>query len=131
MKAALDFIATSTPLHLAFAFLAMGGWGFWVNTSHPLPQALAAGALQGVMSTALTLFLKKSVDVLRGAFGGHLRYWAPPLLASLGTASLLVFGHWVAATPEILATVALPLSVSVSYVLAYNILRAHKGARID
>lgn len=99
----------------------------WVNSGHTWPQAMSAGLVQGSMSAILTLLLKKSVDGLRAHFRGHMRFWTPPAIASLASAGLLIAGHSLARTPELLATIGLPLGVSATYVFAYNIFKS-RGA---
>lgn len=111
---------------MLFAFIAMGGWAIFANAAYPMPQPVIAGAVQGTMSALLTLFLKKSVDVMRPRFTGHFSLWTPPLISSIGSATLLIGAHWVAGTPEILATVAVPLTVSVTYIFAYNLLSTQR-----
>lgn len=119
-------VLKNTGLHVAFAFVAMGGWAFLANRGHPFPAPLEAAAAQGTMSALLTLFLKRVADGLRGRMTGAAAYLLPPLVASAGSVALLLGGHRLAGTPEVLATVAVPLAVSVPYVFAYNILRARE-----
>ncbi|MDK1373592.1 MULTISPECIES: hypothetical protein [unclassified Sinorhizobium] len=117
--------ARSSMVHVLFAFLAMGGWAVFANSGHPMPQPLISGFLQGALSAGLTLFLKSVIDGLSRRFGGPSRFWAPPLIACLGSASLLVTLHALGRTPEILKTVAVPLLVSTTYgwTYAYSISR--------
>ncbi|MCQ0090792.1 hypothetical protein FGD77_03285 [Roseovarius sp. M141] len=119
----------STPLHVALGFAAMGGWAMWANAAHGPRAMLLAGLVQGAISGALTLGLKRSVDWMRPRFQRAPGYWAPPLIAICGSALLLVTAHGLAGTPEIAATIAVPLAVSVSYIFAYNILRQRAAAR--
>jgi hypothetical protein len=102
------------------AFLLMGSWAFWANRLHPMPRPFFAGVVQGILSAALTLFLKSAVDGLLARFSGLLRYVAPPLIAFVGSATLLVVVHFLSGTPEILQTIAVPLLVSGGYVTIYN-----------
>jgi xanthosine utilization system XapX-like protein len=120
-------LAGSSVVHMLVAFMAMGSWAFWANRLYPLPQPVFAGLVQGMLSAALTLCLKLAVDGLRARFSGVLRYGAPPLLALLGSAALLVGVHWLSSTPEILKTIAVPLLVSGSYVAVYNAAMVGKG----
>ena len=118
----------STIVHVGFAFVAMGGWAMFANASHPPPQQVLAGLAQGTMSALLTLFLKSATDGMRSRFRGKARYWLPPLIAILASISFLVCGHWLAHTPEILLTIAVPATVSSSYVFIYNFIRLHNRA---
>lgn len=112
--------AGSGAVHALIAFLAMGGWAVFANRGHAMPQPLYSGLLQGALSACLTLFLKSVVDALSKRFNGLARLWAPPLLACLGSASLLTALHALIGTPEIASTIAVPLLVSTSYASIYN-----------
>jgi hypothetical protein len=85
-----------------------------------MPQPLYSGLLQGAVSACLTLFLKSVIDALSKRFKGVTRFWAPPLIACLGSASLLTALHALIGTPEIAKTIAVPLLVSTSYAAIYN-----------
>jgi hypothetical protein len=113
-------LAGSGTVHVLFAFLAMGGWAVFANRGHAMPQPLYSGLLQGALSACLTLFLKSAIDVLSRRFRGVTRFWAPPLIACLGSASLLTALHALIGTPEIAKTIAVPLLVSTSYASIYN-----------
>jgi hypothetical protein len=117
---AFDRIARSTVTHVLFAFLAMGGWAVFANRAHPLPKAFLAGLVQGALSACLTLFLKTVIEHLSKRFSGVPALWAPPLIACTASAAALVAIHAMSGTPEILKTVALPLTVSTSYAAIYN-----------
>lgn len=110
----------SSAVHVAFAFVAMGSWALFANRAYPLPRMLLAGLVQGALSGCLTLFLKRVVERLSTAFSGPLRLVAPPVIALLGSATLLVTFHMLSGTPEILKTIAVPLLVSTSYAALYN-----------
>ncbi|WP_455270226.1 hypothetical protein [Rhizobium herbae] len=112
--------AGSGTVHVLFAFLAMGGWAVFANRGHAMPQPLYSGFLQGALSACLTLFLKSVIDVLSKRFSGFVRFWAPALIACLGSASLLTVLHALIGTPEIASTIAVPLLVSTSYASIYN-----------
>ena len=120
MRATLRRWAGSGTVHVLFAFLAMGGWAGFANRDHAMPQPLYSGLLQGVLSACLTLFLKSVIDALSERFTGITRFWAPPLIACLGSASLLTALHALIGTPEIASTVAVPLLVSTCYASIYN-----------
>jgi hypothetical protein len=120
VRATLRRWAGSGTVHVLFAFLAMGGWAGFANRDHAMPQPLYSGLLQGVLSACLTLFLKSVIDALSERFTGITRFWAPPLIACLGSASLLTALHALIGTPEIASTVAVPLLVSTCYASIYN-----------
>ncbi|MDK1493114.1 hypothetical protein QN219_24220 [Sinorhizobium sp. 7-81] len=119
MRSALRDWARSGTVHVLFAFLAMGGWAVFANSGHAMPQPLYSGLLQGALSAGLTLFLKSVIDGLSKRFSGPERFWAPPLIACLGSTGLLVSLHALGGTPEILQTVAVPLLVSTTYAWTY------------
>ncbi|MDE1996049.1 MAG: hypothetical protein KGI75_26360, partial [Rhizobiaceae bacterium] len=120
MTGQLRALAGSSIVHVLFAFLAMGGWAVFANRLHPMPRPLIAGAVQGTVSACLTLFLKSVIEALSRRFSGVTRFWAPPLIACLGSITLLVMLHTLAGTPEILKTITVPLLVSTSYAAIYN-----------
>lgn len=112
--------AGSSIVHVLFAFLAMGGWAVFANRLYPMPRPLISGIVQGVLSGCLTLFLKSVVEALSRRFSGFTVLWAPPLIACLGSATILIAIHALSGTPEILKTIAVPLLVSSSYAAIYN-----------
>lgn len=61
-KALREWAATSTIAHVGFGFIAMGAWAVFANRDHTLAQALLAGLVQGAISGALTLVLKKFLE---------------------------------------------------------------------
>ena len=76
MTTRLQRVASSGITHVAFAFIAMGGWAIFANRAYPLPRAVLAGVVQGLLSACLTLFLKMTIDRLSGRFSGALALWA-------------------------------------------------------
>ena len=123
MKARFASLLKRTSVHVIFAFVAMGSWAFYANIAHPTPTPLIAGMVQGIISAALTLFLKGSVDWMRPRFSYTLGYFMPALIAVCASAALLITAHSVAGTPEITTTIAVPLMVSSLYIFTYNIMR--------
>ncbi|NUS67996.1 MAG: hypothetical protein HOQ41_06555 [Ensifer adhaerens] len=120
MSAKLKGLASSGVVHVAFAFFAMGGWALFANRHHPMPKPLVAGLVQGTLSALLTLYLKTAIDALSRRFSGAARLVLPPLFACLGSSAILVAIHAASGTPEILKTIALPLTVSTTYAAIYN-----------
>ncbi|WP_275785934.1 hypothetical protein [Pararhizobium gei] len=107
-------------VHAAVAFLAMGGWALFANRTHPMPQPLISGLVQGLFSACLTLFLKSTIEILSKRFSGLFALVLPPFIACTGSAAALVTAHSLSGTPELLNTIALPLAVSTSYAALYS-----------
>ena len=120
MSSTIRLLARSSAVHVGFAFAAMGGWAVFANRAHPAAQALVAGLLQGALSAATTLVLKKAVEALAARLAGLKALLVPPLVAGLISAAVLTSSHALAGTPEVLATVALPLSVATSYAAIWS-----------
>lgn len=112
--------ATSTVAHVGFGFLAMGAWAVFANRAHPLPQALLAGFVQGLISGTLTLFLKKGLEWMNVRLVGRAALIVPPLITAVTILAILVGVHTLAGTPEIAATIAVPFTVSTTYAFVYN-----------
>lgn len=113
-------LAQSSAIHVLFAFVAMGGWAVFANSSHLLQRALFAGLVQGALSAGLTFFLKTVIERLAKQFKGRAGLWAPPLIACLASTAVLISIHALSGTPEILKTIAVPLTVSTTYAAVYN-----------
>ncbi|WP_299847231.1 hypothetical protein [uncultured Paracoccus sp.] len=110
----------STALHMAVAFVLMGGWAVFANRGHPLPQVLMAGFVQGCLSALITFGLKRMLEALSQRLQGFAALIMPPLLAMGASALLLSVIHNLAGTPEILSTIIVPLSVTTVYSAAYT-----------
>ena len=113
-------VAGSGITHVAFAFFVMGGWAAFANLNHPMPAPLIAGSVQGVLSASFTLIMKRGIEYLTGALSGLAALLIPPALAAGISAVCLSLIHWTAGTPEILATIALPLAVATTYSATYT-----------
>jgi len=113
-------VARSSAVHIAFAFVAMGGWAVFANRAHAMPAPFLAGLVQGGLSASITLFLKRLIEALAARFSGIAALLAPPTIACAVSASLLTLIHTLAGTPEILATIIVPLTVATSYAALYN-----------
>lgn len=109
----------SSALHMAVAFLGMGAWALFANRGHPLPEALTAGLVQGAMSATITLFLKRMIEALSIRLSGLSALILPPALALAGSVGVLSLIHSLAGTPEIIATIAVPVTVTAIYSSAY------------
>jgi hypothetical protein len=125
-------LARSTPAHVAFAFLAMGGWAAFANHAHGPTAMLFAYVLQGAISALLTLFLKRWLEWSWSGPFARLTTWPrkllPPTISCLAIAALLWTAHRIAGTPAILTTIALPWSVSTAYAFVYTATLAGRAA---
>jgi hypothetical protein len=121
---ARDGFLRSSVTHVAVAFLAMGSWAAFANRAHPMPAPLYAGVIQGAISACITLFLKRAIEYLAGrldgSMGGLPALLVPPVAAFIVSASLLSAIHIASGTPEVVATIALPLCVSTGYAALYS-----------
>ena len=108
-----------TAPHLATAFVGMGGWAMIANHAHPWPEMLAAGALQGSLSAGLTLAMKRLTEAVVGRLDRWPVVIAAPVACGLLSASVLTTLHTLAGTPEVAATVAVPVAVSTLYAASY------------
>jgi hypothetical protein len=118
----LQNFARSSVTHVAFAFLAMGGWAAFANWPHGVQRALLAGLVQGTLSGLLTLGLKR---FLEAAVGRLPDLWAailPPLLTCAGVLAILLTAHQLAGTPNVWATISVPYAVSSSYAWIYSLM---------
>ncbi|WP_206050334.1 hypothetical protein [Oceaniglobus ichthyenteri] len=109
------------PIHMAGAFLAMGGWAVFANRAHPMPEPVVAGVLQGTISAVITLFLKRMIETVAARLAGLSALIVPSLVAGSVSLVLLVVLHGLANTPEIAATIAVPLMVSTGYAFLYSL----------
>lgn len=120
MPALVASLARSSAVHVAFAFLAMGSWAVFANRAHAMPAPLIAGAIQGALSGTITFFLKRGIEFLTARLSGIAVLVVPPLAAFAVSVALLSTIHALSGTPEILATIAVPLTVATSYAALYN-----------
>jgi hypothetical protein len=113
-------LSRRSTVHVLFAFVAMGGWAVFANGAHAMPAPLVAGMIQGGLSAFITLFLKLMIETLSLHLDGIAALLVPPVITCLVSASLLTLIHVLSGTPEVLATIALPLTVATSYAALYN-----------
>jgi hypothetical protein len=116
----LKTLARSSPVHVAFGFLLMGGWALYANSGHGLAKAWGPALAQGAISGLLTGALKKTLEALDGKIPGLLAYVLPPALTAGTILALLTAVHTLIGTPEIVRTIAFPWSVSTLYAIVYN-----------
>jgi hypothetical protein len=113
-------LGRSTPAHVAFAAMAMGGWALFANRSHGMAGAVGPALAQGVMSGLITLALKRTLEALTGRFKGALAYVVPPAITATTVLAILIGVHALIGTPEIAATIAVPWAVSTLYAFGYT-----------
>ena len=113
-------LARSTAVHVAFAFLAMGGWTLWANQQHGLAAAALPALAQGVMSGVITLVLKRALEAMVARLSGPLAYVVPPVITASVILAVLIGVHRLIGTPEIARTIAVPWSVSTLYAIVYG-----------
>lgn len=118
-------------VHVAFAFVVMGGWAFYANWGHPMPKPLIAALVQGTLSGTITFGMKRVLDRLRAKFEGTRGIWVPPLVTLIGSLSVLVAVHLLAGTPEVVKTIMVPFSVASTYAVIYNFAMWKKGQPHD
>jgi hypothetical protein len=120
LRASPTGLGRSTPAHVAFAAVAMGGWALFANRSHGLAGALAPAAAQAAMSGLITLALKRALEALSGRFKGALAFAGPPAITASVVLAVLAGVHTLIGTPEIAATIAVPWTVSTVYAALYT-----------
>ena len=120
----------SSLVHVAFGFLLMGGWALFANRGHGLAAAWLPALAQGILSGALTGALKKTLEALDGKIAGPLAFVVPPAVTAGSILALLVLVHRLIGTPELVATIAFPWSLSTLYAIVYNagLVRARRSA---
>jgi hypothetical protein len=112
-------LARASAVHVAVAFVAMGGWALFANRAHGA-AAIAPALAQGTISGLITLVLKRVLEAFSARLSGPLAYAAPPLATASVILALLIGVHRLIGTPEILATIAVPWSVSTGYAILYT-----------
>jgi hypothetical protein len=117
---AFKAMARSTGAHVAFAFLAMGGWAWLANSVHGPAAALGPALAQGALSGAITLGLKRVLEELAPRFEGWRALALPPALTASVILAVLIGVHALIGTPFIARTIALPWMVSTLYAIAYT-----------
>jgi hypothetical protein len=120
-------LARASAVHVAVAFVAMGGWTLFANRTHGA-AALAPALAQGTVSALITLVLKRTLELLAARLSGWRALVLPPLLTASVILAVLIGVHRLIGTPEIAATIAVPWSVSTLYAIVYTAALA-KGRR--
>ncbi|MFT4914023.1 MAG: hypothetical protein ACI9YM_002637 [Brevundimonas sp.] len=109
----------STPLHVAFAVLAMGGWAAFANRDHGAGSMQLAFAIQGTLSGLITLVMKRGLEIGHERLTGQFARLIPPLVSCTLIGALLFLVHTLGGTPEVLRTLAVPWTVSTLYAFVY------------
>jgi hypothetical protein len=117
----MKHLAHSSFVHIGLAFLAMGGWAVFANRAHPMPQPLFAGLVQGALSAAITFVLKRMIEQIAARLSGIAALLLPPVIAVALSLAILATIHTLAGTPEIFATIALPVGVTALYSTLYTL----------
>ena len=114
----------SSIAHVAFSFVFMGSWAVFANWQHPMPKPIIAGALQGALSGAITLVMKKALEALFSFWVRRDRpktgLIATPLMVCSVSATSLLICHALAGTPELITTILVPSSVALFYAFTYT-----------
>ncbi|NBB14245.1 hypothetical protein GVN21_02615 [Caulobacter sp. SLTY] len=120
----------SSLVHMAFGFLAMGGWALFANRAHGWEQAWAPALAQGTVSALLTGVIKRALEAMDGRVPGLGAFVVPPLVTASGVLATLFTVHSLIGTPELAATIAFPWSLSTLYAFIYNaaLVRARRNA---
>jgi len=113
-------LARASAVHVGIAFLAMGGWTLFANRTHGA-AAIVPALVQGVVSGLITLGLKRLLETFSARLSGPMAYVLPPLATASAILALLIGVHRLIGTPEILATIAVPWSVSSGYAILYTV----------
>ena len=114
-------LAHRSWVHMAGGAVLMGSWAGYANRAFAMPAPVLAALVQGALTATITLFMKRLIEAVAARFTGPAGYILP--VAAAGAMSLCLLGsiHWLAGTPAILATIAVPFCVASSYAALYTI----------
>src|SRR5215472_4366110 len=118
-RLSLAKLARASATHVTFAIVAMGGWALFANRAHGA-GAIVPALAQGVLSGGITFVLKRALEALVVRIGGPLAFVLPPLATASAILLALAGVHLAIGTPEIVATIAVPWSVSTLYAIVYS-----------
>ncbi len=111
---------------MAFAFVAMGARTLFANRAYGA-AALAPALVQGAISAAITLVLKRVLEAMSLRLSGPTAYALPPLVTASAILAILVTVHEIIGTPQVAATIAVPWSVSSLYAVVYAAILARRA----
>jgi hypothetical protein len=98
------------------AFVAWGGWAFYVNRSSGLATGVTSGVAQGTISMLMTFVMIQSVTgIFRRLTNRYLQLTLPTLVTVGSAAGLLVLVHSLVGTPNIFWTILPGLSGAVPF----------------
>ncbi|HKT53544.1 MAG TPA: hypothetical protein VJP88_03770 [Caulobacteraceae bacterium] len=120
MAALIQRWARSNGAHVVFAVIAMGGWAVFANASTDFAHAFLAGAVQGSISGAITLGLKRFLESASKRLIGPWAALLPPMISCAVILGVLVIAHELAGTRRLWATISIPYAVSSSYAFIYT-----------
>ena len=104
------------------AFFVQGSWTLWVNFAHgwdkALPPALMQGLLSGASASVMTLMMEW---IYRTVAQAALRFILSIIMPSLFMAAVLYALHRAIGTPEIAATMTLPMIAIIAYAVIYTL----------
>lgn len=115
----------SNLAHGFAGFVLMGSWAAFANRHHLWPAPLQAFLVQGALTAAITVLLKRAVETVLARNPD--RPWLAPLAAAAISCSLLTLVHTLAGTPAFWATIAVPFTVATTYAALYTRRLAHDG----
>ncbi len=113
-------LMTSSLVHMAFGFVAMGGWALFANRGHGLEAAWLPALVQGMISALLTGLIKRALERMACRLAAPLAYLLPPIATASVVLAILAGVHSLIGTPELVATIAFPWSLSTLYAFIYN-----------
>ncbi len=127
----LEPVTTTSRLYnwtsAVLAFVAWGGWAFYVNRSSGLATGLISGVTQGTSSMIMTFVMIKAVTGIFRQFTNRvLRMILPTVITVGGAACFLVLVHTLVGTPKIFWTIlpglsgAVPFCFYTSYKLQFS-----------
>jgi hypothetical protein len=131
-RTALEALGRATATHVAFAFIAMGGWAAFANAPKGLYHAAIAGLVQGTLSGLITLGLKRYLESVSLRLPGIWAILLPPASSCAVILVLLLTAHRLAGTPNVWATISVPYAVSSVYAWIYVIVvvRGRRAAQL-
>jgi len=105
-------------LSAVIAFILWGSWAFFANSGHGGAAQLSAFITQGSASFVITLVMTRFVAMLFSRIHHYrVRAVIPAAVTVSVTGTLLITVHYLAGTPEVIATVSPALSVAFLYCL--------------